>query len=130
MQERACSGRRSDDDGITFNGDVDCQSAIASKLAPTGFSFVGSNRWQGLSQSSLTVTVGHEVSAVADGDKAKAPIQRRTLGLVEGQEDEQRAAQSDAQQRQEREPRRTVFQIAEFAAALDVRTAEFVLRQG
>ncbi|MGH8426217.1 MAG: hypothetical protein ACRER3_28265, partial [Pseudomonas fluorescens] len=35
MWERACSGRRSDDDCSTYNIDVDCSTAIASKLAPT-----------------------------------------------------------------------------------------------
>ncbi|MNO04947.1 hypothetical protein D3C81_2261490 [compost metagenome] len=41
LWERACSGRRSDDEAATFNIFVDCQAAIASKLAPTVFCGVG-----------------------------------------------------------------------------------------
>ncbi|EJM25734.1 hypothetical protein PMI22_00169 [Pseudomonas sp. GM21] len=35
LWERACSGRRSDDGGITVDDDVECYGLIASSLAPT-----------------------------------------------------------------------------------------------
>jgi len=36
LWERACSGRRSDDEALSSNISIDCHAAIASKLAPTG----------------------------------------------------------------------------------------------
>ncbi|EXF94155.1 hypothetical protein HK44_009550 [Pseudomonas fluorescens HK44] len=38
MWERAGSGRRSDDSGVTVHKDIDCNGLIASRLAPTEIS--------------------------------------------------------------------------------------------
>ena len=53
LWERACSGRRSDDSGLSGGINVECEALIASKLAPTTGKPV--RRYQSMYSNNFTI---------------------------------------------------------------------------
>ena len=86
-----CGSEPARDDGRTFNIAADCRTAIASKLAPTGGCAKESelSAWQTRCQHRFALAMEQEVRAIAQGNKAEAPVQGWTLGFIQGQEHEQ-----------------------------------------
>lgn len=110
---------------------------IAGKPAPTQLnaahrprSFFSRHRHLRLQPNPLALALHQEIRRIAQRNEAKAPVQRRPLGLVHRQEHEQRTAQGDAQQRHQRVQRRPVLEVAQLAAFTQELLAEAVLRQG